>query len=131
MINSAKQGYPTSASWVKHLFDHNYAAPAGSPGAEHYINVQDNARLHVIALAHPGVVNLRILAMAGPVHFSDIITILRKTKPEIKWEDWETDVRDESTNAEAGAVEKLLKEAYRKGYTPLENNVRGNARDLI
>jgi hypothetical protein len=93
--------------------------------------VQDDAKLHVIALAHPDVRGKRILAMVAPAPVNKIVGILKKTYPDRQFEDFKDDGEDLCTNAEVGRVEALLKEAYGYGYTSLEESVRDNARELV
>jgi hypothetical protein len=98
---------------------------------EHYINVVDDAKLHVIALAHPDLENRRLLAMAAPAPISEIVRILKTAYPERKFEHFEDDGTDECVNADAGKVEELLRETYGHGYTGLEESVRANAKELV
>lgn len=128
VLQPIHQGYPTTAGWIKNLWDGKYDALKRVP--EHYINVQDDAKLHVIALAHPELRGRRLLAMAAPAPISEIVKILRAAYPERRFEDFEDDGTDECVNAEAGSVEALLKEVYGHGYTGLEESVLANARKL-
>lgn len=129
MLSSTNQGYPTSASWVKKLWDQDYAALKGTP-AQHFVNVQDDARLHVIALAHPKVQSERIFAITGPVNLDDIVNVLRKLHPQKKWEDFPDTEQDLSTFEPIQRAEQLLKEAYGTGFIGLEESVKANAADL-
>lgn len=52
-----------------------------------YTNVEDNAKLHIIALAHREIQNEQIFTTAGPVCLQDNIEILRKLNPDKSWED--------------------------------------------
>ena len=128
VLQPAHQGFPTTAGWTKNLWDGKYDALKRVP--EHYINVQDNAKLHIIALAHPDLSGRRLLGMAAPAPISEIVEILRKAYPERTFEDFEDEGTDECVNSEADNVEKLLKEAYGHGYTGLEESIKANAKDL-
>ncbi|KAF5573960.1 aldehyde reductase [Fusarium pseudocircinatum] len=129
VINASKQGYPTSAGWVKALWDGNYDVVKKAP-PQHYINVQDDARLHVIALAHPDVASERIFAVAGPVNISTIIDILRKSFPRKEWRNVPEDGEDLSTFEQMPKAEALLKKVYGAGFISLEESVRANAQEL-
>ncbi|MBE3047937.1 NAD-dependent epimerase/dehydratase family protein, partial [Candidatus Bathyarchaeota archaeon] len=87
LISAANQGYPTTARFVKGLWDGDYEALRGNP-PEHFVNVQDVGRLHVVGLASPDVKGERILAATAPFNFNGIIEVLRKICPERKWEDY-------------------------------------------
>lgn len=130
LISSQDQGYPTSARWVKALWDHDYASLKGTP-PQHFVNVEDDARLHVIALLNPAVRGERIFAITGPVNLNDIIDCLRKNCPEKKWQDFPDDARDVSTFEAAGRAEELHRQAYGRGFVGLEQSVRENAKDLL
>ncbi|KAJ4357074.1 hypothetical protein N0V95_002812 [Ascochyta clinopodiicola] len=128
VLSPTHQGYPTTSSWTASLWNGTYDKLKRIP--EHYINVQDDAKLHIIALAHPDLQGRRLLGMAAPAPVSEIVKILRVEYPERKFEDFEDDGTDECVNAEAGVVEGLLREAYGHGYTSLEESIRANAKEL-
>lgn len=129
IISSANQGYPTSARWVKALWDMDYESLRGTP-PQHFVNVQDDARLHVIGLIHPSVQGERIFAITGPVNLNDIIAILRKIQPEKEWKDFPDYEEDLSTFEPMYRAEQLHKEVYGEGFIDLEVSVRENAADL-
>ncbi|KAF9701360.1 hypothetical protein EKO04_000278 [Ascochyta lentis] len=128
VLQPTHQGYPTTAGWTKNLWEGKYDQLKRVP--EHYINVQDDAKLHVIALAHPDLQSRRLLAMAAPAPVSEIVKILRKAYPGRKFEDFEDEGTDECVNAEADNVERLLMDAYGHGYTSLEESIKANAEEL-
>ena len=130
MISAANQGYPTTARFVKGLWGGDYEALRGNP-PEHFVNVQDVGRLHVVGLANPDVKGERILAATAPFNFNGIIEVLRRICPERKWEDYPDDEVDLSTFEAAGRAEELLSGAYGAGFVGLEESVRGNAADLM
>ena len=129
IIDSAHQGYPTSARWVKSLWDHDYTSLLGT-APQHFINVQDDAKLHVIALLNPDVKDERIFAIASAINFNDIIQILRRIDTRRQWEDFPDDQHDLCVYEPSPRAEQLLKDAYGHGFVNLETSVRGNAADL-
>lgn len=130
LISSIHQGYPTSSRWVKALWDLDYESLKGVP-PQHFVNVQDCARLHIIALANPAVQGERIFAMTGPVNLNDIIEELRKIFPDKHFDDFPNNERDLSIVEPIKRAEQLLKEAYGNGFIGLEESVRGNAADFV
>ena len=126
VLQPRHQGYPTTAGWVKNLWDGKYDALKRRP--EHFIDVRDDAKLHVIALVDSKLVGRRLLGMVAPAPISKIIQILRKEFPQHKFADFEDDGTDEITNLMKDEVEGLLKDAYGHGYTQLEESVKANAR---
>lgn len=55
--------------WLKHL-------------PEWYADVRDNARVHIAALLDPNVNRKRIFAFAHPFNWTDVVTILKKLRPD-------------------------------------------------
>ncbi|KAL3472585.1 hypothetical protein BJX99DRAFT_235214 [Aspergillus californicus] len=129
ILSPANQGYPTTASWVKAIWDSKYDALKDVP-PQHYVHVQDDARLHVIALINPAVQGERIFAVTGPFTLNDIVTEMRKLFPERTWESVADNGRDLSVFEGIDRAEKLLKEAYGVGFIAFEDCVRGNAAAL-
>lgn len=97
---------------------------------QHYINVQDNARLHMIALANPTVQSERIFAVVGPVHQQEIIDILRKLHPYRQLDDSMNEDKDLSIFEPSKIAEALLLEAYGSRFTGLEESVKGNVQEM-
>lgn len=128
VLQPQHQGYPTTAGWIKSLWDGKYDALKRAP--EHFIDVRDDAKLHVIALANPKLEGRRLLGMVAPAPISKIVQILREEYPEHGFADFKDDGTDEITNLMKDEVEGLLKEAYSHGYTPLEESVKANASEL-
>lgn len=66
MIDSKRQGYPTSAQIVAHIARQDYDKLAEAT-PEHYINVMDDAKLHIVALVKPDLINRRVLYAGWPM----------------------------------------------------------------
>lgn len=92
---------------------------------EHFVDVRDTARFHVIALVNPAVKSERLFAYAEPYNWSKILDILRKAYPTRKWPD---NIPDELkdlctlTKARSRATE-LLQELDRKDFITLEESI--------
>ncbi|KAF5007193.1 hypothetical protein FDECE_6455 [Fusarium decemcellulare] len=129
IISASNQGYPTSARWVKALWDSDYESVKDTP-PQYYINVQDDAKLHVIALAQPTVQFERVFAVAGPVNINTIIDILRKLFPQREWKNLPGNGEDLSKFEPLERAEQLLTEAYGTRFVSLEESVKANASDL-
>lgn len=128
VLQTEHQGYLSTAGWVKSIWDGEYGNLNRPP--EHFIDVRDDAKLHVIALAHPGVQGRRLLGMVAPAPISRIVEILRDLYPQKSFEDFEDEGTDEITNSENKKVEELLRGAYGHGYTSLVESVKANAQEL-
>lgn len=93
---------------------------------QYYVNVQDTARLHVIALVSPSVKDERVFAFTGPFNFNDILGVLRKQYPGEKWDDVPDQGQDLSKIEPIKRAEELLEEAYGFCFTRLEQSVKDN-----
>ncbi|RSL67566.1 hypothetical protein CEP53_002970 [Fusarium sp. AF-6] len=130
IISSAHQGYPTSSRWVKALCGADYDADFNVP-AQHFVNVQDDARLHCIALAHPSVESECIFAVAGPVKSNAIIDTLSGHFPQKGYKRVLDDKEDLAVFEPTQRAEKLLVEVYGAGFASLEESVLANAAELV
>ncbi|WVQ79197.1 hypothetical protein IAT38_001293 [Cryptococcus sp. DSM 104549] len=129
MISAKDQGYPTSARFVERIYLRDYDTMKSVP-PQWYIDVQDDAKLHLIALVSPNVQGERVFGTTGPFNMQDIVECLRKIYPDQKWDDFPDKRKDLSYFEPTVRAEELLKEAYGHGYTNLLESVRGNAKDL-
>lgn len=97
-----------------------------------FIDVQDDARLHVAALLHPGVCRERIFAYCKPYTWCVIQGILRKLYPSRSFTpDAPEAVLDSSEILPSTRAEELLKEMGRPGFTTLGECIRMNTEDLV
>lgn len=96
-----------------------------------YIDVQDNARLHLAALLHPEISGERIFAYAAPYTWRDVQTTLAKLYPnKIFATEIEPSKLERSDIELAPRAEDLLKEMGYTGWTKLEDSLLANTRDL-
>jgi len=125
ILSVEHQGYPSTAGWVKALWN-------GFEGQEdlkfnppqYYINVQDNARVHVAALILRGVRAQRLFTFAYPFTWNDILAIFRKLYPQRKFIDDIPDLGADLSTVENRPAEELLKKMGQQGWTNLEESVK-------
>lgn len=129
VLRPDKQGYPTSARWVKAIWDQDYEAIKNTP-PQYFVNVEDDAKLHVAALIHPSVKNERIFAVTGRVSMQDIVVIMRELYPGKTWPEFPRDDVDLSVFDTIERAEGLLAELYGHGFVDLRESVRQNAEGL-
>jgi nucleoside-diphosphate-sugar epimerase len=95
-----------------------------------YVDVADDARLHVAALIDPSCNGQRIFAFAHPFNWSDVLDALRKVYPNKQFMDnIEGEGRDLSEVPNQDA-EELLRKHYGKGWTSLEETLKDNTATL-
>ena len=98
---------------------------------EYFVNVADNARLHVAALTDPDIKNERLFGFAEPFNWNDILRVLRKLRPNHKFSpDLEDNVTDESVVEQHGRAEEVLKRNFGQGFRGLEETLEENIRHL-
>jgi hypothetical protein len=82
---------------------------------EWFVDVEDNALLHVAALTDLSIKNERILAIAEPYNWNTILRILRELRPNHTWpEDLEDDTPALFTVDNSRGAELLQRQAGRK-----------------
>ena len=96
-----------------------------------FVDVEDNARLHVAALIHPGVVGERIFAYAQPYTWRGVQRAIHRLYPNRAFSgDIEDAGLDASHIVPAPRAEALLKDMGRPGWTDLKESVKMNVDDL-
>jgi len=110
----------STGSWPLKLFGGDTSVYEFPP--QYYVNVKDDARLHIVALIDPECNGKRIFAFAAPFNWNDVLAIFRKQNPGMNFPEDGAFGRDlsEVPNAEA---ERLLKKHYGKGWTSLEESL--------
>lgn len=128
ILRPGAEGSSSTASWVTQLWNSDTAAFDYPP--QWFVNVRDDARLHVAALIDPSCNGQRIFAFAGRYTVNDILAALRKQNPDRQFPaDKEGEGKDmtEIPNEDA---EALLRKHFGKGWTDLEESVRENSATL-
>ena len=93
----------------------------------HYVNVEDVARLHAIALLDPEVQSDRLFACAHPIQWTDIIRLLRKYRPDNEKipDPPENEGYDLKVVPPSKRAEGLLKEWFgQPGWVSLEQSIK-------
>lgn len=94
---------------------------------EYYVNVQDVARIHAIALLDPEIKSERLFAFAHPFQWTDMVRLLRKYRPgnDRIPNPPENEGHDLTEVPPAKRAEKLLKEWFgQPGWVSLEQSIK-------
>jgi nucleoside-diphosphate-sugar epimerase len=125
ILSVEHQGYPSTAGWVRALWDGfeghkdlEYNPP------QYYINVQDNARVHVAALIFPDVNGERLFSFAYPFNWNDILAVFRKLYPGRKFIDDYPNLGRDLSKVSNGRAEELVKRMGRPRWESLEASVK-------
>jgi hypothetical protein len=96
------------------------------PVIEWFVDVEDDARIHVAALLDPTINLERIFAFASPQNWTDVIGILRKLRPDNKLipDPPKDEGRDLTEVIPSRRAEELLRSFFGKeGWTSLEDSI--------
>ena len=109
-----------------------YAHTTLKPDLEYFVDVRDNALLHLAALTDSDIRNERIFAFAEPFNWNDVLRVLRKLRPNHTFSpDMEDDMKDLSIVAPHARAEEILKRNFgQEGFTPLEETLEANIAHL-
>lgn len=105
------QGAPSTVGWVKALWD---GFPEGTKELkenppQYYINVQDNAQVHVGALLFGIIANKRLFTFARPFNWNDMLAILRDLYPKRPFIDDLPDLGHDLSKVANKEAEAILK----------------------
>ncbi|KAH7254328.1 uncharacterized protein BKA55DRAFT_689828 [Fusarium redolens] len=125
------QGYPSTSSFIKTLWSGTALDLLTNASPQYFIDVQDDAKLHVAATLLDGVRGERIFPWAETWNLDQILAILRAQNPD------RTFVKDFQAMRYLADIEKprlrciqLLQALGETGFTSLEESVRLNSEDL-
>ncbi|KAG7287639.1 hypothetical protein NEMBOFW57_007152 [Staphylotrichum longicolle] len=130
-LDPASQGHPSTSFLIQALFEGKLDIVRAA-SQYFYVDVQDDARLHVAALIHPAVEGERIFAYARPFTWRGVQRVIQQLYPSRPCPgDIEEAELDKSEVVRAPRAEALLREMGRSGWTSLEETVRMNTEDLV
>jgi nucleoside-diphosphate-sugar epimerase len=76
-----KQGHPSTGGWAKALYDGDLSLISNVP-AQYFIDVRDDAKLHIAALVDPETANERLWGFAERYNWNSVLAIFRKLWPQ-------------------------------------------------
>ncbi|KAI1167834.1 aldehyde reductase [Nemania serpens] len=129
-LDSVNQGHPSTSGMLAALFKGDISYMAGLP-PQYFVDVEDDALLHVAAVIHPGIESERIFAFAEPENGNVLLAILRKLYPDRTFPaDFQSD-EDLSDIVPIKRAEAILRDMGKDGWTSLEESVRRTTEDLV
>ena len=128
ILSIEHQGWPSTAGWVRSIW-------SGFTGEgdefvkdvepQYYINVDDDAKVHVAALIFKDVEGERLFSFAHPFNWNTFLALFRKMYPDREFiDDLEGLGEDKSIVANERAEELLKRLNGGKGWASLEESVR-------
>lgn len=124
VLDVKNQGLPTTAGFEKCLYDGDRPGHDAVLVPQFYVDVQDDARLHVAALLLPDVKGERVFAFADVFNINDELAAWRKIKPDKKFIEGGADEPVHMAKVPNDRAEELLREVGRKGWVSLEQSFR-------
>ena len=91
---------------------------------QYFINVRDDAKLHVVALADPACNGERVFAFAAPFTWNGVLATLRKLAPGKDFGEEKEMGEDRTVVVPKERAEELLKKHYGHGFTGWEETVK-------
>ncbi|GIK00982.1 hypothetical protein Aspvir_005012 [Aspergillus viridinutans] len=128
-LDVTNQGHPSTSATVAELFKGN-TNYLGGITPQYFVDVQDDALLHVAAVIHPGVQFERVFAFAEPVNGDSVLAILCKLYPSRSFPANFQAEEDLSEIVPWKRAQALLREMGRDGWTSLEQSIKRNTEDL-
>ncbi|KAL7909518.1 NAD(P)-binding protein [Trichoderma velutinum] len=121
----------STMGFVRNFFKGDYSA-VRTLQPQFFVDVRDTARLHVAALLDPNVNEERIFAFAREFNLTDVLSILRKLRPDQKFpDDPENEGRDYTEVIPIARAQKLLHDFFgQTGWTSLEDSLAAGIEDI-
>ncbi|KAM6488153.1 hypothetical protein HDV62DRAFT_396791 [Trichoderma sp. SZMC 28011] len=121
----------STMGFVRNFFKGDSSALGLLP-PQYFVDVRDTARLHVAALLDPNVKAERIFAFATEYNWTDVLTILRKLRPDQEFpDDPENEGRDYTEVVPIARAQRLLQEFFgQTGWTSLEDSLAAGIEDI-
>jgi len=120
-FSNQEHRHNSTGDWLMGLYNGNDMIFTFPP--QWYINVSDDAKLHVAALIDPSCNGQRIFGFAGTYNGNTLLAELRKLEPSKTFIENRRQDLSEISNDDA---EALLKKHYGHGWTSLEETVKQN-----
>ncbi|OAX81997.1 hypothetical protein ACJ72_03657 [Emergomyces africanus] len=127
------EGFPSTAGWVKAVwegFKGKYADQVFNK-PQYYVNVRDNALVHVAALIYADVRGERLFAFAQPYNWNDILAVMRKLYPDREFIDDLPDLGRDLSKVSSQGAEDLLRRISGRAWIDFEQTIKEATDDFI
>ncbi|CCC07169.1 hypothetical protein SMACR_01192 [Sordaria macrospora] len=130
-LDPANQGHPSTSGIVVSLFNGDTNGYQASVPPQYYVDVQDDALLHVAAAILPEVQSERIFAFAETINGDGILDVFRRLYPTRSFASPFQAGEDLSEIVPRQRAEDLLRKMGKDGWTGLEQSIKWNTEDLV
>lgn len=124
VLDVKHQGLPTSVGMLKLLYEGDLDTFIIFQPSQFYVDVEDDARIHVAALLMKDVADERLFAFAAPKTCNDELAALRKANPN---KTFPKDVKKPQIHLAKvpnARAQELLQRMGREGWTSLEESIK-------
>ncbi|PGH15962.1 hypothetical protein AJ79_02129 [Helicocarpus griseus UAMH5409] len=132
------QGYPSTVMWVRAVWDgfranhgDGVSIPPRVIPLQWFVDVVDDALVHVAALIYKDVRAERLFAYAETYSWNDILAALRKAHPERQFIEDIPDLGTDLSKVTNQGAEDLLKKIAGRGWMGLEETIRKMTADWV
>ncbi|KAI0882237.1 aldehyde reductase [Annulohypoxylon maeteangense] len=132
-LDPVHQGYRSTTGWIKIAFEKgDQLRPKDFFGLspQYFVDVRDNAALHVAALIYPDVEGERLFAFSEPFNGNKIIRTLKKIYPDREFGEEEPNAATERSTVANERAEELLRRMTGHGWTSFEDSIRVAAKEI-
>ncbi|KAM0721984.1 hypothetical protein Q7P37_002910 [Cladosporium fusiforme] len=112
----------STGDWPLAIFNGKKTMLSSLP-PHYFINVRDDAKLHVIALIDPACNGERLFGFTAPYNLNQVLAVFRKLYPD-KVFDEEKDVGEDLTKVPNAEAEELLRKHYGRGFIGFEETIK-------
>jgi nucleoside-diphosphate-sugar epimerase len=123
MIDVKNQGFPSTVGFTKMLWDGDLEGFKQWLAPQYWVDVQDDARIHLAALLLPDVKEERIFAFAETFTWNQLLQGFRKSFPNRKFPDDVENPPEELAKVPNERALELLKRTGRDGWTALDQSL--------
>jgi nucleoside-diphosphate-sugar epimerase len=124
VLDAKQQGFPSTIGYFKLIWDDDLKSLTDTLPPQYFVDVQDDARLHVAALLLPEVKDERVFAFAATFAYNEMLAAFRKAAPGHKFPDNLKQEDKHLATVPNGRAEELLRKVGRKGWTSLEESIK-------
>ncbi|KAI0169146.1 aldehyde reductase [Hypoxylon sp. FL1284] len=133
-LDAAHQATRSTVNWIAALLHMSERLhPDQLPGfrPQHYVDVRDDAAVHVAALVYADVAGERLFAFSAPFNWSDLLRIAKKNFPDRRFGDEIPGEGKDLSKVANERAEQLLERLTGHGWRSLEDAVVAAANSLL
>lgn len=122
-ISPEHQGFHSTLGWIHAVYTGEGYADVKDQPPQYFVNIQDDAIVHVGALVFDDVKSQRLFAFAYPYNWNDVLAIMRKLKPGKMFVDDIEDLGRDLSTVENKQAEELVTRIRGSGWTKLQPTI--------